>query len=151
MEKLCCKPRTPYPTRSQRVKEASKLRRRNYDAMLIEISKDFHQDEDIGPSINQQLADIINKSQSAKLTDIKIKENLKQCARPANSQKLSVLEHNMSPLKKEDLLHSKRITLILTSFAKGIRFFVVFFEVSMGYETVKMLNYLLVIRSHIKP
>ena len=47
----------------------------------------------------------------------------------------------MSPLKKEDLLHSKRITLISTSFAKGIKFFAVFLEISMGNETVKMVNY----------
>ena len=64
--------------------------RNEQDAMLIDISKDFHQEEDIGPSTNQQLADIISKCQSAKLTDIKIKENLEKYSRPANSYKLSV-------------------------------------------------------------
>lgn len=44
--------------------------RQEHDALLTEISQDFDQDEDIGPNINQQLADIINKRWSAKLSDM---------------------------------------------------------------------------------
>ena len=35
--------------------------RHEHEALLSEISQDFDQDEDIGPNINQQLADIINE------------------------------------------------------------------------------------------
>ena len=41
-----------------------------------------------------------------------------------------------SPNKKEDLLHSKRINLISTSFAEGVKFFEILFEVGMGYSGV---------------
>ena len=47
------------------------------DALLTEISQDFDQDEDIGPNINQQLADIIIKRWSAKLCEPKTKERWK--------------------------------------------------------------------------
>ena len=58
--------------------------------MLTEISQDFDHDEDIGPNINQQLADIINKRWSAKLSEPKMKEKMEKYSRPGNCDKLTV-------------------------------------------------------------
>ena len=41
------------------------------DDLLSEISQDFAQADDVGPNINQQLADIITKRWSSKLNDAK--------------------------------------------------------------------------------
>ena len=64
--------------------------RHEHDPLLTEISQDFDQDEDIGPNINQQLADIINKRWSAKLSEPKMKEKMKKYSRPGNCDKLTV-------------------------------------------------------------
>ena len=50
--------------------------RHEYDALLTDLCQDFDQDEDIGPNINQQLADIIIKRWSAKLSEPKLKEKM---------------------------------------------------------------------------
>ena len=56
--------------------------------MLSEISQDFDKEEDLGPNINQQLADIINKRWSTKLNEAKIKEKMEKYFQPANCDKL---------------------------------------------------------------
>ncbi len=64
--------------------------RLEHDALLSEISQDFDKEEDLGPNINQQLADIINKRWSTKLNEVKIKEKMEKYFQPANCDKLIV-------------------------------------------------------------
>ncbi|CAB4023502.1 Hypothetical predicted protein [Paramuricea clavata] len=45
--------------------------RLEHDALLDEISQDLEQLEEVGGNINQQLADIVNKRWSSKLTEAK--------------------------------------------------------------------------------
>ena len=47
--------------------------RLEHDALLSVISHDFDKEEDVGPKINQQLADIVNTRWSTKLNEAKIK------------------------------------------------------------------------------
>ena len=56
--------------------------RLEHDALLSEISQDFDQEEDLGPNINQQLADIINKRWLAKLNEAKVKEKMEKYFQP---------------------------------------------------------------------
>ena len=62
--------------------------RLEHDALLSEISQDFDKEEDVGPQINQQLADIVNTRWSTKLNEAKIKEKMEKYSRPANCEKL---------------------------------------------------------------
>ena len=59
--KRSLKRQNPRSTRPQRAETSVSDARHQDDALLTEISQDFDQDEDIGPNINQQLADIIIK------------------------------------------------------------------------------------------
>ena len=72
------------------------------DALLSEISEDFEQEEDLGPDINQQLADIINKRWSKQLNDTKLKEKTEKYSRPANCEKLIVPRVNAEIWDKLD-------------------------------------------------
>ena len=92
-----------------------------HDALLSEISQDFHQEEDLGPDINQQLADIINKRWSTKLNEAKMKET-KKYHRPANCDKLIVPRVNTEIWDKLDNKtkhHDLRATSLQKSLAKA--------------------------------
>lgn len=85
------KPRTKPPTDSATDGETGvSTARLEQNALLSEISEDFEQEEDLGPDINQQLADIINKLWSKKLSDTKLKEKTEKYRPPANCEKLIV-------------------------------------------------------------
>ena len=49
-----------------------------HDALLQEISHDLEQEEGVGGTINQQLADIVNKRWSTKLPETKQKEKMEK-------------------------------------------------------------------------
>ena len=61
-----------------------------HDALLQEISHDLEQEEVAGGTINQQLADIVNKRWSIKLPETKQKEKMEEYSRPSNCEKLIV-------------------------------------------------------------
>ena len=61
-----------------------------HDALLQEISHDLEQEEVVGGTINQQLADIVNKRGSTKLPETKQKEKMEEYSRPSNCKKLIV-------------------------------------------------------------
>ena len=72
------------------------------DDLLSEISQDFAQADDVGPNINQQLADIITKRGSSKLNDAKQKEKLDKYSRPENCDNLIVPRVNAEIWDKID-------------------------------------------------
>ena len=72
------------------------------DDLLSEISQDFAQADDVGPNINQQLADIITKRWSSKLNDAKQKEKLDKYSRPENCDNLIVPRVNAEIWDKID-------------------------------------------------
>ena len=72
------------------------------DDLLSEISQDFAQADDVGPNINQQLADIITKRWSSKLNDAKQKEKLDKYTRPENCDNLIVPRVNAEIWDKID-------------------------------------------------
>ena len=61
--------------------------RLEHDALLINISQDMEQVEEVSGKINQQLADIINKRWSTKLPEAKQKEKTDKHPRPGNCEK----------------------------------------------------------------
>ena len=64
--------------------------RLEHEALLQEISHDLEQEEEVGGTINQQLADIVNKRWSMKLPETKQKEKMEKYSRPRNCEKLIV-------------------------------------------------------------
>ena len=64
--------------------------RLEHEALLQEISHDLEQEEEVGGTINQQLADIVNKRWSTKLPETKQKEKMEKYSRPRNCEKLIV-------------------------------------------------------------
>ncbi len=95
--------------------------RLEHDALLSEISQDFDKEEDLGPNINQQLADIINKRWSTKLNEAKIKEKMEKYFQPANCDKLIVPRVNAEIWDKLDNKtkhHDLRSASIQKSMAK---------------------------------
>lgn len=62
-----------------------------HDAQLTETAQDFDQDEDIGPAINQQLADIRKKQWFAKLSEPKLKEKMEKYSRPENCGNVAIV------------------------------------------------------------
>lgn len=76
--------------------------RPEHDALLTEISQDLEQEEEIGGSINQQLADIVNKRWSTKLIEAKQKEKMDKYPRPGNCEKFVVPRVNAEIWDKLD-------------------------------------------------
>ena len=76
--------------------DAEGLRRRNEpDADSVNEghmsdTHDLEQEEEVGGTINQQLADIVNKRWSTKLPETKQKEKMEKYSRPSNCEKLIV-------------------------------------------------------------
>ena len=64
--------------------------RLEHDALLDEISQDLEQLEEVGGNINKQLADIVNKRWSSKLTEAKQKEKMDNYPRPGNCERFAV-------------------------------------------------------------
>ena len=73
-----------------------------HDALLQEISHDLEQEEEVGGTINQQLADIVNKRWSTKLPKTKQKEKMEKYSRPSNCEKLIVPRVNAEIWDKLD-------------------------------------------------
>ncbi|CAB4029624.1 Hypothetical predicted protein [Paramuricea clavata] len=95
--------------------------RLEHDALLSEISQDFDKEEDVGPKINQQLADIVNTRWSTKLNEAKIKEKMEKYPRPANCEKLIAPRVNAEIWDKLDQKakhHDLRASAIQKSIAK---------------------------------
>ena len=61
--------------------------RLEHDALLQEISHDLEQEEEVGGTIIQQLADIVKKRWSTKLPETKQKEKMEKYSRPSNCEK----------------------------------------------------------------
>ena len=76
--------------------------RHEHDALLQEISHDLEQEEEVGGTINQQLADIVNKRWSTKLPETKQKEKMEKYSRPSNCEKLIVPRVNAEIWDKLD-------------------------------------------------
>ena len=76
--------------------------RLEHDALLQEISHDLEQEEEVGGTINQQLADIVNKRWSTKLPETKQKEKMEKYSRPSNCEKLIVPRVNAEIWDKLD-------------------------------------------------
>ena len=62
--------------------------RHEHDALLTAISQEFDQEKDIGPAINEQLAEFINKLWSAKLAEHKVKEKMEKYSRQKYTRQL---------------------------------------------------------------
>ena len=76
--------------------------RLEHDALLQEISHDLEQEEEVGGTINQQLADIVNKRWSTKLPERKQKEKMEKYSRPSNCEELIVPRVNAEIWDKLD-------------------------------------------------
>ena len=76
--------------------------RLKHDALLQEISYDLEQEEEVGGTINQQLADIVKKRWSTKLPETKQKEKMEKYSRPSNCEKLIVPRVNAEIWDKLD-------------------------------------------------
>ena len=64
--------------------------RLEHDTLLDEISQDLEQLEEVGGNINKQLADIVNKRWSSKLTEAKQKEKMDNYPRQRNCERFAV-------------------------------------------------------------
>ena len=81
----------PTSSRPQRGETSVTDARHGSDAQLTETAQDFDQDEDIGPAINQKLADISEKHWSAKLSEPKLKEKMERYSRPENCGNVAIV------------------------------------------------------------
>ena len=66
-----------------------------HDALLNDIANEFdNEDDSISTPVSSQLADIVNKRWSEKMTDKKLKEKYEKYGRPSNCKKLTVPKVN---------------------------------------------------------
>ena len=80
------------------------------EELLKEIEQEYDCTDKMGPDVNKNLANIINKRYTGKLTENKLKEKLELYARPGNFEKLKAPEVNheiwgklKTPQKTRDL------------------------------------------------
>ena len=80
------------------------------EELLKEIEQEYDCTDKTGPDVNKNLANIINKRYTGKLTENKLKEKLELYARPGNCEKLKAPEVNheiwgklKTPQKTRDL------------------------------------------------
>ena len=66
----------------------------DHEELLKEIEQEYDCTDKTGPDVNKNLANIINKRYTGKLTENKLKEKLELYARPGNCEKLKAPEVN---------------------------------------------------------
>ena len=96
--------------------------RLEHDALLQQISHDLEQEEGVGGTINQRLADIVDKRWSTKLPETKQKEKMEKYSRSSNCERLVVprvnaeIWHKLNNRTKHNDLHATSTQKILAKF-----------------------------------